>query len=149
LKTSPTSRIRGSETIASYILAGALLVSLIMLIIAGAALAFRGLASDRVRTWAGENILWIFIAAAVHVPKLAKPAGSDDALEPVAILGNLVKAGILRYLRAHPNVTVGPICDALQLGPTTVQPRLNELEIAGLVVADPPMGEGGHAAAYG
>ena len=34
-------------------------------IIAGASLAFRGLASDRVRTWAGENILWIFIAAAV------------------------------------------------------------------------------------
>lgn len=76
------------------------------------------------------------------MPKLAKPAGSDDALEPVAILGNLVKAGILRYLRAHPNVTVGPICDALQLGPTTVQPRLNELEVAGLVVADPSMGEG-------
>ena len=55
----------GFQTIASYILAGALLVVLIMLIIAGAALAFRGLASDRVRTWAGENILWIFIAAAV------------------------------------------------------------------------------------
>jgi hypothetical protein len=36
-----------------------------MLIIAGASLAFRGLASDRMRTWAGENILWIFIAAAV------------------------------------------------------------------------------------
>ena len=36
-----------------------------MLILAGAALAFRGIASDRVRTWAGENILWIFIAAAV------------------------------------------------------------------------------------
>lgn len=55
----------GFQVIASYILAGALLVVLIMLIIAGAALAFRGLASDRVRTWAGENILWIFIAAAV------------------------------------------------------------------------------------
>ena len=55
----------GFQTIASYILAGALLVVLIMLMIAGAALAFRGLASDRVRTWAGENILWIFIAAAV------------------------------------------------------------------------------------
>ena len=44
---------------------GAMLVVLIMLIIAGASLAFRGLASDRMRSWAGENILWIFIAAAV------------------------------------------------------------------------------------
>ena len=56
---------QGFQVIASYILAGAMLVVLIMLIIAGAALAFRGLASDRARTWAGENILWIFIAAAV------------------------------------------------------------------------------------
>lgn len=56
---------QGFQTIASYILAAALLVVLIMLILAGAALAFRGIASDRVRSWAGENILWIFIAAAV------------------------------------------------------------------------------------
>lgn len=47
---------QGFQVIASYILAGAMLVVLIMLIIAGAALAFRGLASDRARTWAGENI---------------------------------------------------------------------------------------------
>jgi ArsR family transcriptional regulator len=75
------------------------------------------------------------------VPKLAQPAGSEDAQEPVAILGNLVKAGILRFLRANPNVTVGPICDALELGPTTILPRLKELEAAGLVVADPPATE--------
>jgi hypothetical protein len=55
----------GIQTVASYILAGAMIVVLIMLIIAGAALAFRGLASDRVRTWAGESIVWIFVAAAV------------------------------------------------------------------------------------
>jgi ArsR family transcriptional regulator len=76
-----------------------------------------------------------------NVPKLAQPAGSEDAQEPVAILGNLVKAGILRFLRANPNVTVGPICDALKLGPTTILPRLKELEAAGLVVADPPTAE--------
>lgn len=51
----------GFQVIASYILAGAMLVVLIMLIIAAASLAFRGLASDRMRTWAGENILWIFV----------------------------------------------------------------------------------------
>jgi len=55
----------GFQVIASYVLAGAMLVVFVMLVIAAAALAFRGLASDRVRSWAGENILWIFIAAAV------------------------------------------------------------------------------------
>lgn len=56
---------QGFQVVVSYILAGAMLVVLAMLIIAGASLAFRGLASDRVRTWAGESILWIFLAAAV------------------------------------------------------------------------------------
>lgn len=56
---------QGFQVVVSYILAGAMLVVLVMLIIAAAALAFRGLAPDRVRSWAGDNILWIFIAAAV------------------------------------------------------------------------------------
>ena len=73
------------------------------------------------------------------MPRLAQPAGSEEAQDPIGLLGNLVKAAILRYLRSNPDVTVGPICDALDLGPTTVQPRLNELEAAGLVIADPPM----------
>jgi len=55
----------GLQLIASYLLGAALIVVFMMLIIAGAALAFRGLAPERVRTWAGENIVWIFIAAAV------------------------------------------------------------------------------------
>lgn len=73
-----------------------------------------------------------------EMPRLAQPAGSEDAQDPIGLLGNLVKAAILRYLRSNPEVTVGPICEALDLGPTTVQPRLNELEAAGLVIADPP-----------
>ena len=56
---------QGFQVLASYVLAGAMLIVLIMLIIAGAALAFRGFASDRMRTWAGENIMWIFLAAAI------------------------------------------------------------------------------------
>lgn len=76
------------------------------------------------------------------MPRLAQPAGSEDAQEPIGLLGNLVKAAVLRYLRANPDVTVGPICDALDLGPTTIQPRLNELETAGLVIADPPVTAG-------
>ncbi|GAA1468938.1 helix-turn-helix domain-containing protein [Microbacterium thalassium] len=75
------------------------------------------------------------------MPRLAQPAGSDDAKEPVAILGNLVKTGIVRVLRADPDVTIKNICDALDLGPTTVQPYLAELEAAGIVIADPPRTE--------
>lgn len=78
----------------------------------------------------------------VPMPRLAQPSGSEDAQEPVAILGNLVKAGILRVLRVKPDVTVGAICDALALPPTTIQPYLVELEAAGIVIADPPRGEG-------
>jgi hypothetical protein len=55
----------GLQVIASYLLGAAMIVVFMMLIVAGAALAFRGLAPERVRTWAGENIVWIFIAAAV------------------------------------------------------------------------------------
>lgn len=57
--------LQGLQVLFSYLLATGLLVLLAMLIIAGCALGFRGLASDRVRTWAGENIMWIFIATAV------------------------------------------------------------------------------------
>lgn len=55
----------GLQVIASYVLAAAMIVVFVMLIVAIAALAFRGLAPERVRTWAGENIAWIFIAAAL------------------------------------------------------------------------------------
>ncbi|WP_374976667.1 winged helix-turn-helix domain-containing protein [Microbacterium trichothecenolyticum] len=75
------------------------------------------------------------------MPRLAQPAGSEDAEEPVALLGSLVKTAILRYLRTNPGVPIRPICDALQLGASTVQPRLNELEAAGLVISDPPYDE--------
>lgn len=55
----------GLQVLASYLLGAAMILVFMMLIIAGAALAFRGLAPERVRTWAGENIAWIFVAAAV------------------------------------------------------------------------------------
>ncbi|MGN6218854.1 MAG: helix-turn-helix domain-containing protein [Microbacterium sp.] len=77
------------------------------------------------------------------MPRLAQPAGSEDAQDPISLLGNLVKAGIIRYLRSNPDVTVGAICDALALGRTTIQPLLNELEAAGLIIADPPTLPGG------
>jgi DNA-binding transcriptional ArsR family regulator len=76
------------------------------------------------------------------MPRLAQPAGSEDAVEPIALLGNLVKASILRFVRANPGTTMRPISEALTLSPQTVQPRLAELESAGLVIADPPMSDG-------
>ena len=55
----------GLQVVASYLLGAAMILVFIMLVIAIAALAFRGLAPERVRTWAGENIAWIFLAAAL------------------------------------------------------------------------------------
>lgn len=60
----------------------------------------------------------------------------------IAHLGNLINAGIVRYLRAHPDSTVGPIAAALELRPTTTKPRLDQLEEAGLVISDPPASAG-------
>ncbi|HKT58179.1 MAG TPA: winged helix-turn-helix domain-containing protein [Microbacterium sp.] len=75
------------------------------------------------------------------MPRLAQPLGSEDAQEPVTILGNLVKASIVRALRQTPNVTMGPLSETLALPPTTLQPYLRELEAANIVIADPPMTE--------
>lgn len=72
------------------------------------------------------------------VPRLAQPNGSEDAKEPVAILGNLVKTSIVRTLRATPNLTMGPLCDALGMTAATIYPYLSELEDGQIVVADPP-----------
>lgn len=81
-------------------------------------------ASNRVHDWT--------------VPRLAQPNGSEDAREPVAVLGNLVKASIVRALREAPNLTMGPLCDTLGLPATTIHPYLTELEVAQIVIADPP-----------
>lgn len=55
----------GFQVIASYVLAGAMLAVFIMLVIAGAALAFPNMSTHRVQSWAGDNIARIFIAAAI------------------------------------------------------------------------------------
>ncbi|WES65973.1 helix-turn-helix domain-containing protein [Microbacter sp. GSS18] len=75
------------------------------------------------------------------MPKYARPADGEDAENAIAILGNMVKAGIIRYLRTNPGVTRKTIADALQVPPTTVVPYLRELEEAGLLIANPPRTE--------
>lgn len=54
----------GVQVIISYVLALALLVVFAALVVALAALAFKGFGSQQLRSWAGENILTIFIVAA-------------------------------------------------------------------------------------
>ncbi len=74
------------------------------------------------------------------MPRIAQPAGSEDALEPVGILGNLVRAAIIRTVRANPGMTVGPLAEAIDIPYATVQARIAELEAAGMVIGDPPGG---------
>lgn len=54
----------GVQLIVSYILATALLVVIGALIVAIATLAFSGIGSQQMKSWAGDNIVKIFIAAA-------------------------------------------------------------------------------------
>ncbi|WP_404473430.1 ArsR/SmtB family transcription factor [Microbacterium aerolatum] len=62
----------------------------------------------------------------------------EGAEGPLAVLGNMVKVGIIRQVRRTPNVGRKAIADALEVAPTTIVPYLGELEAAGLLLADPP-----------
>ena len=55
----------GLELLVSYGLATAILVGLLMLVVAISAIAGRTIGPERVRTWAGENVVTIFVAAAL------------------------------------------------------------------------------------
>lgn len=56
---------QGLVVVASYVLAAAMIFVFVMLVIAIASLAGKSLGPERVRTWAGENIVAIFVAAAL------------------------------------------------------------------------------------
>lgn len=75
------------------------------------------------------------------MPTPARPAGSDGASEAINHIGNMVKAGIIRHLRNHPNSGAKSIIDALMLPRSTIAPYLSDLETAGLIDADPPRAE--------
>ncbi|WP_344050535.1 helix-turn-helix domain-containing protein [Microbacterium lacus] len=76
------------------------------------------------------------------MPRVAQPNGSEEAQEPVALLGNLIRTSVLRFLRANPDATSASISEALGVRSTTIHAYLSDLERAGLVIADPPnMGE--------
>lgn len=72
------------------------------------------------------------------MPKYARPTGGEGAEQAISVFGNGVKAGIIRYLRQHPNVTRKSIASALDLPPTTFIAYLGDLEDEGFLIADPP-----------
>lgn len=75
------------------------------------------------------------------MPTPARPTDSEGASEAIAHIGNLVKAGIIRHLRAQPNSGAKSIIAALGLPRSTIAPYLSDLETAGLIDADPPRSE--------
>lgn len=72
------------------------------------------------------------------MPRYVKPVGGERAEEAIGVFGNGVKAGIIRYLRQHPNATRKPISDGLGVPAPTLAEYLRELEEGGLLLADPP-----------
>lgn len=68
----------------------------------------------------------------------ARPSNTEGAIEAVAHLGNLVKAAIIRYLREHPNSGRKDIIEGLGVPPSTIAPYLSELELAKLIIGNPP-----------
>ncbi|MBX3193843.1 MAG: helix-turn-helix domain-containing protein [Microbacteriaceae bacterium] len=59
--------------------------------------------------------------------------------DPIKALGNLVRAGIIGYLREHGPATRGQIAAALELPTPTVAASLQAMLQAGLLRADPPI----------
>ncbi len=75
------------------------------------------------------------------MPKYARPANSDRAEDPIEAFGNRLRAGIIGYLRVHPNQTRAEIASALNVPSPTVFNALEKLHDAGLIIADPPLSE--------
>lgn len=75
------------------------------------------------------------------MPKYARPANSDRAEDPIEAFGNRLRAGIIGYLRAHPDQTRAEIAAALDVPSPTVFNALEKLLAAGLLVSDPPLDE--------
>ena len=75
------------------------------------------------------------------MPKFARPANSDRAEDPIEAFGNRLRAGIIGYLKAHPNQSRSEIAAALNVLSQTVFNALEKMLDAGLLIADPPRSE--------
>jgi predicted transcriptional regulator len=70
------------------------------------------------------------------------PGGWSEWLEdPIKALGNLVRAGILGYLREHGPATRAEIATALDIPVPTIAASLKAMVQAGLLTTDPPPDE--------
>lgn len=70
------------------------------------------------------------------------PGGWSEWLEdPIKALGNLVRAGIIGYLRDNGPATRAEIATALDIPVPTIAASLKAMVQAGLLTTDPPMGE--------
>ncbi|MBG6055312.1 putative transcriptional regulator [Salinibacterium sp. CAN_S4] len=68
------------------------------------------------------------------------PGGWSEWLEdPIKALGNLVRAGILGYLRGNGPATRAEIAAALEIPVPTIAASLKAMVQAGLLTSDPPM----------
>lgn len=70
------------------------------------------------------------------------PGGWSEWLEdPIKALGNLVRAGIIGYLRQNGPATRAEIAAALELPVPTIAASLKAMVQAGLLISDPHMSE--------
>lgn len=72
------------------------------------------------------------------MPKYARPANSENAEDPIEAFGNRLRAGVIGYLRRHPNSTRAEISAALDVPAPTVFNALEKLLEADLLISDPP-----------
>lgn len=73
------------------------------------------------------------------VPKYARPRHSEHAEDPIKALGNMVRAGIIGFLRNNGPATRAEISRALEIPIPTVAKSLAALMTSGLLISDPPM----------
>ena len=70
------------------------------------------------------------------------PGGWSEWLEdPIKALGNLVRAGIIGYLREHGSATRAEIAAALDLPIPTIAASLRAMVDAGLLISNPRISE--------
>lgn len=72
------------------------------------------------------------------VVKIARPADSELADDPVKILGNRVHLALIGHLRRHPHQTSSAIATALDVPKPTVVKAIERLMGLDMLLADPP-----------
>jgi predicted transcriptional regulator len=73
-------------------------------------------------------------------PVTVTPGGWSEWLEdPIKALGNLIRAGIVGYLREHGAATRAEIAAALDIPVPTIAASLKAMVQAGLLITDPPL----------